>query len=75
MHRFVAVASQCEEVLEERDPSVTYFCPTLGLPFGGYGRNTLTHVRSHEHFIKFRKHPLKLYCGYIYTRPCDSHAF
>ena len=27
-----------------------YFNPTLD-PLGGYGRNTLTHVRGHEHFI------------------------
>ena len=39
---------------------VTYFCPALDPPLVRYGRNTLMHVRSHEHFIptKFLKHPL-----------------
>ena len=45
--------------LKKGDP-VTYFGPALDPPLGGSGRNTLMHVRGHEHFIptKFCKHPL-----------------
>ena len=58
--QFVAVAFKSEKkVVEEGDPPVTYFCPALDLPLGGYGRKTTTLVRDHEHFIptKFRKYP------------------
>ena len=39
---------------------MAYFCPALDPYLDEYGRNTSTHVCSHEHFIptKFRKYPL-----------------
>ena len=47
-----------KHLLEEGDP-VAYFRPALDPPLGRSGRNTLMHVRCHEHFIptKFHKHP------------------
>ena len=36
---------------------MTYFCPALDPPLGGYGRNTLTHVRAMSIPTKFHKHP------------------
>ena len=55
--RFATVAFQSKEVFE--GTPMTYFCPTLDLPLGRYGRNTLMNVRGHDRFIptKFRKHP------------------
>ena len=37
--------------------AMTYFCPALDLPLGGYGRNTLTNVRAMSIPTKFHKHP------------------
>ena len=38
---------------------VTYFCPALDPPLGGYGRKISTLVRDHEYFIptKFHQNP------------------
>ena len=60
--RLVAVAfrSGKRSFFKKRPPTpLTYFCPALDPPLGRYGRNTLMHVRGHEHSIptKFRKHP------------------
>ena len=63
--RFVAVAFWAEiqvfffKMGPPPTPTTTYFCPALDPPLGIYGRNTLMHMRGHEHFIlnKFRKHP------------------
>ena len=51
--QIVAVAFQCEEVVFFKNPPplVTYFCPALVPPLGGYGWNTLTNVHGHEYFI------------------------
>ena len=59
--RFVTVAFQSEEaVLWRRDPSLTYFCPTLDPALGGVFQKVEPQERGHEYFIptKFRKHPL-----------------
>ena len=38
---------------------MTYFRPALDPTFGGYDRNTLTHVCNYDHFIptKFGEYP------------------
>ena len=49
---FVAAAFRSDvEFFLIRGPLVTNFCPALDPPLGRYGRNTLMHVRGHEHFI------------------------
>ena len=40
-----------KKFFEEGDPPWPIFCPALDPPLCRYGRNTLMHVRGHEHLI------------------------
>ena len=60
--------------LRKGPPSCDLFYPALDPPLGGYGWNTLTYVRSNEHFFttKFRKHPLR--GSVVICVPIQIHA-
>ena len=58
--RFVTVAFRSEEVLWRKDPTLTYYGPTLDPSLDGFGPKVNTNVWGHEYFIptKIGKDPL-----------------